>query len=246
MLTGKIPSVALKNTGGSVVKTPCKAGKGNDCVCQVTPPSCVRDSKTVFSAAQTQPVTQPVVGEAQPIPVFWPPNGKEPGALATRLQVCPPSVERKRSTACEPAAVPPKPARTQPSWALTNCTWLTPSSSATRDSIASCQVCPPSLVRKTTLEMVPSGCCFSETATHATLPLRDVKTGGICTVFPAGYGGVTFCQLFPPSVVCKIRWVVVRAQPVVASLIQSALIGGVGPGDGVGVALAVPLVVTVA
>ena len=105
---------------------------------------------------------------------------------------------------------------------------------------------PLSLVRKTTLGMVPSGCCFSETATHATLPLRDVKTGGNCTVFPAGNGGVTFCQLFPPSVVCKISRVVVRAQPVVASLIQSALIRGFGPGDGVGVALAVPLVVPVA
>src|SRR6202521_3879468 len=119
--------------------TACKAGNGSACDCQLTPPSWVRYSQTVFSVAQMQPVTQPVVAEAQPIPDLWLPNVKEPGARATVLQVCPPSVERKRSTACEPAATPPKSARTQPSWALTNCTWLTPSPSPLRGSIASCQ-----------------------------------------------------------------------------------------------------------
>lgn len=73
--------------------------------------------------------------------------------------------------------------------------------------------------------MVPSGNCCPETATQAAFSPRDVKAGGTCPEIPAGYGGVTSCQLFPPSVVRTIWLGVVRAQPVVASLIHSALIG---------------------
>ncbi|HLX39702.1 MAG TPA: hypothetical protein VKR42_04180 [Ktedonobacteraceae bacterium] len=52
--------------------------------------------------------------------------------------------------------------------------------------------------------------------TQAVLTLSDVKIGAT-TIFPTGYGGVTSCQLYPPSVVCKINWVAVLAQPVFAS-----------------------------